>query len=349
MSSKRIRPLRFIPICCTVAGVLAPTLATTTFLAAPALAGSGLVVIPRAVSRPALSYFKLQAEPGSAQSAGAVELRNPTGRRLRVALSAVDGETLSTLGSGYASPGSHAHGSTRWLTLGAHTVSLPPRTSVSVPVSVAVPPATLPGDYLSGVSVEALEQRAQGLTGRGVSIASLARYAIGVEVSLPGPRHPSIRFTGAEIRRQPAGLTFLLIARNAGDTILPGVHGAALITRAGRTVASQRIAAGTFVTHSTIAYPITAFRQTPPQGTRYRISAWMSYPGGIARLNTSLTFGHRQAVIQQQYAPRSSRAHAAGTAWWMLASMVAVILYALTATILLLRRRSREPRQAAVR
>jgi hypothetical protein len=184
---------------------------------------------------------------------------------------------------------------------------------------------------------------------KGVSIASVDRYALGVEISLPGPRHPLIQFTGAEIQRQPAGLTFALLARNGGNVVLQGVHGYVRITRAGRTVVSRSLEAGTFVTHTRIAYPVTAFGQTPTEGTRYRISAWMRYPGGIARLNTTVTFGHRQAVIQKQYT-HSSSAAGGGTPWWEIAGVVAVVLYGLFVTILLLlRRRKREPRETIPR
>jgi hypothetical protein len=320
------------------------------YWAQPALsaAPSGLIVIPRPISEPGLSYFKLQAEPASAEQAGAIELRNPTAKRLRVVLAPVDGETLSTLGSGYAPPGSRPQGSALWLQLARRAVTVAPRASVSVPISVLVPSVAEPGDYLSGVSIEALGQHSGRVARKGVSIASVDRYALGVEISIPGPRHPLIQFTGAEIQRQPAGLTFALLARNGGNVVLQGVHGYVRITRAGRTVVSRPLEAGTFVTHTRIAYPVTAFGQTPTEGTRYRISAWMRYPGGIARLNTTVTFGHRQAAIQKQYT-HSSSASGGGTAWWEIAGVVAVILYGLFVTVLLWRRRKREPRETIPR
>jgi hypothetical protein len=328
-------------------GVL-PALATAAVAlgaSPPALAApSGLVVVPHPIAQPGLSYFKLQAAPGSAHSSGTIELRNPTAKRLRVVISAVDGETLGTLGSTYAPAGSRAHRSTLWLALRRRTVDVPARASVSVPISIRVPASAKPGDYLSGVSVEALDQRTRKVARKGVSIASVARYAIGVEVSVPGPRDPLIRFTGAQVERQPGGVTFLLLARNPGNVILQGVHGFVRIWRAGHVVLARPIGSGTFVTSSRIAYPVPAFQQTPRQGTRYRITAWLRYAGGIARLDTGVTFGHRQAAIQQRYrhAPAGG---GGGTAWWKIAVLVAVVLYALFTTILLLRRRSREDRE----
>jgi len=313
---------------------------------ARAVAASGLVVVPRPTSEPGLSYFKLTAHPGTVQRAGTIQLRNPGASTLRVVVSPVDGTTLSTLGSGYAPPGSAPHGSTRWLELGARTVTLPPRSAVAFPVTVHVPPTSKPGDYLSGISIEALGQRAQGLARKGVSIASVARYAIGVEVSLPGTRAPLIRFTGASIERQPAGLTFQLLAENRGNAILPGVHGGVLITAGGRTILSRDIAPGTFVTSSAIAYPVTAFTQAPAQGTRFHIKAYLRYPGGIATLDTNAVFGKLQAAVQRLYGVRPTPAPSAGSAWWKIAAVVSVLLYAVLTTILLLRRRKREPRHA---
>jgi hypothetical protein len=304
---------------------------------------SGLVVIPRPASGPDLSYFKLSLKPAQAGTAGAIELRNPSRRRLRAVLTAVDGKTINTLGSTYGRPGSRAHGSTPWLRFGRRTITLSPGRSAAVPVSVLVPRTARPGDYLSGISIEALDQRPRRARGGGVSIASVVRYAIGVEVSLPGPRHPLIQFTGAKLQRQPAGLSFQLLARNSGNVVLQGVRGAVRIRRAGHTVLSRQIPAGTFVTGTAIAYPVPAFGETPRQGTRYRISAWMRYPGGIARMDTTVSFGHRQAVVQQQYRRPST---AQGTAWWKIAGIAGLILYGLGTTVLLLGRHRRARRNA---
>ena len=272
-------------------------------------------MIPRPTSAPGSSYFKLAVRPGSLVRAGSIELRNPTALPVRVIVAVVDGTTLSTLGSGYAPPGSPTHGPTRWLAIGPRTIALRPHASVALPVTVRIPRKAAPGDYLSGVSVEALDQRGQRRASKGVSIASVARYAIGVEVSVPGARLSLIRFTGVRLERQPAGLTFQLLARNLGNSILQGVHGHVLITREGHTVVSRAIPAGTFVTNSGISYPVTAFKQVPAQGTSYRVAAYIRYPGGIARLNTTVSFGGRQAMLQHLYGgirPQTQRAASPG-------------------------------------
>jgi hypothetical protein len=314
-------------------------------LPAPVAAtAAGLIVIPHPTAQPGLSYFKLQPNPGRSAQAGTIELRNPTARSQRVELTPVDGTTLDTLGSTYRPPGSRPSGSTRWLYIGRRIVTLPAGTSAVVPIAVNIPRAARPGDYLSGVSIEALHQNAHADSLKGVSIASVVRYAIGVEVSLPGPRHPRIRLTGASLQRQPAGLTFQLQAVNSGNVILQGVYGHVHIWSAGRTILSRSIAPGTFIAHTAIAYPVPAFHQTPVQGTRYRISAWMRYSGGIARLDETVTFGHGAAVVQQRYSSAHPPTHDAGSAWWKLALLIAALLYGVLTTILLARRRSRDRR-----
>jgi hypothetical protein len=326
-----------LALACAVASICcAPT--------ASAAVPSGLVVIPHPISSPQLSYFKLRARPGSVARAGTIELLNPTRRPLRVVLAPVDGQTLSTLGSSYAPPGSQAHGPTRWLRLGRRTLALPAGRSAAIRLSVAVPVRARRGDHLAGVSIEALHQRPQKTARKGVSIASVVRYAIGVEVTLPGPRHPLIRFTGAQLQREPAGLTFLLLARNPGNVILQNVHGAVRISRGGHWLLARPIPAGTFVSGTSIAYPVPAFAQRPPEGTRYGISAWLRYRGGIARLNTTVTFGHRQALLAQKYGqpPKPQ----GGTPWWAIALLAGAILYGALTTALLVRRRGRPPEPA---
>lgn len=330
---------RAIPLCalCALACACANAPASSA-------QSTGLIVIPRPISSPGLSYFKLTARPGHSVRVGTIELRNPTARARRVALAAVDGATLGTLGSTYLPRGTRTHGAALWLRIGRPTIAVPAHGRAVVPIAIRVPRAARPGDYLSGVSIEALDQLSHATAHRGLSIASVVRYAIGVEVSLPGPRRPLIQFTGVGLRREPAGLTFLLDARNSGNVILQGVHGHVRVVSAGHTILSRPIEAGTFVAHTAIAYPVPAYGQTPAEGTRYEISAWLRYRGGIARLSETVVFGHRDAVQQQRYSTARAPARGAtpGTAWWKVALLAGALLYGVFVTILLWRRRSRE-------
>jgi hypothetical protein len=322
--------------------------------AARAANGPGLIVVPTAASGPQLSFFKLTAKPGRETAAGTLDVRNPTRRRVRVLMSAVDGMTIDTLGSTYAQPGSHAHRAATWVRLGSGggiggsgTITLGPGEGAAVPVSVVVPAAARAGDYLAGVSVESLDQHAASVRRKGIAIASAVRYAIGVEVSIPGPRTPSIVFTGAELRREPAGLTFMLLARNTGNVILENVHGGVLVTAGRRSVRSAPLGPGTFVSSTAIAYPVLTPHEQPRQGSRYRVRAWLQYAGGIARLDTIVVFGRAAALRQQAYGGPHAPSADAGMAAWLIALLAALGVGLLAGAIALLiawrRRRGVQP------
>lgn len=292
-------------------------------------------MIPHAASRPGLSYLALDTRPGTSVRAGTIELLNPTRRTLRLTLAPVAGLTLDTLGSTYATGGTHPEGVARWLRVERQAVVLGPHRRSSVAVLARVPRDAAPGDYLGGVAVEDMHE-ARETAGDGAAAISAVRYAIGVEVSLPGPRHASIRFGGAAVRREPGGVSFLLLAHNLGNAILRGVHGHVRIEQGGRTVASRAIVPGTFVTHTSIAYPVPVPGLRPREGARFEISAWLRYGRKIARLHTTVDFGHRAAAMQKRY---GGAGRGDGDDWWKDALFAALGLYMVVTTALLLRRR----------
>jgi hypothetical protein len=310
--------------------------------AAPARADSApsLIVLPSPASGPSLSYFKLSVERGRLARAGTIGLRNPTDQSLRVVLDPVAGETIDTLGSTYGVAGSAGAGSARWVRLGQRAITLAPRATAVIPVSVRVPPTATPGDYLAGIAVEQLGQRARSSRRGGVAVASVVRYAIGIETSLPGPRQPLIAFTGARLEHQPSGLAFHLDARNPGNVILQNVTGEAVITRGSRVVARAALGPGTFVTGTSIAYPVLATREHPSEGTVYRVRAYLRYAGGVARLDTLVRFGHAAALGQQLYGGPAAGTASAVPGW--LVALVGVLAAAglAFAARLLLRGRS---------
>jgi hypothetical protein len=312
--------------------------------------GSSLIVIPSPASGPSLSYFKLSIGHGRLEQAGTIALRNPTRRRLRVVLDPVAGNTIDTLGSTYGLPGSAGRGPASWLQLGRRRVTLAGGATAVVPISVHVPSNAGPGDYLGGVAVEQLGQQAKSAIRGGVSTASVVRYAIGVETSIPGPRHPLIQFTGARLEHQPAGLSFRLEARNPGNVILQSVAGKALITRGSRVVARVPLGPGTFVTGTSIAYPILTPHERPPEGTVYRVRAYLRYADGTARLDTLVHFGRAAALSQQIYGgPKASRS--SGLPGWLVAALAAlgVALAALGVAYLFLARRRRAGARSPIR
>jgi hypothetical protein len=271
-------------------------------------------------------YFQLGASRGHTVNAGSLEIVNPASRAVTVRIDPVNAITTDTLGSAYAQTTSALSGAATWVRVGRSVVVVAPHASRSVPVSVAVPVTAAPGDYLGGVAVEALGQSRTERVGRGMTIGETDRYAIGVEVKLPGARHPAVHFTGASVGREPAGLVFGVNAGNSGNVILKDVHGWVRITRGNRSVAAVKIAPGTFVSGTTISYPVAALREQPTPGTTYRVRAALFYTGGVARLDTNVTFSHAAAVKQQNYGGRKLPTHTSVWRWLVFAILLLVLI-----------------------
>jgi hypothetical protein len=294
-----------------------------------------------------LSYFKLSARPGHTTDAGQIVLINRSSKHIRLTIFPVDSQTSDTLGSAYGLPGALHQTATHWIGLSRRTVRIAAHQQTAVSVSVKVPRHGKPGDYLSAISIEVPSSLRARAPSRRVSIVNTERYAIGVETTLPGRRRPLIQFTGASVKRDPAGLSFLLDAGNPGNVILQGVHGWARVTRGKRTVAHTPIGPGTFVRGTSIQFPLRALHETPSQGTTFHVSALMRYRGGVARLEQNVTFGHRQALVQQSYGgPRVP-----DTAPWWRWPLIALASLAVLGTLLLLlwRRRGPSSRAATLR
>ncbi len=316
-----------------VKGCLAAIMALLSLAAmwstAPALAMSPAVTVEvhQATAVPS-SYFQLHALPGTARSAGSIQLLNRTSGAVLVRLDPVDGITTNTLGSAYTSSGQAIHESARWLRLGSRRLRIPARSSRTVAVAMEVPRSARPGDYLSGVAVQTVGQTYQTHPSHGLQIAEVYRYAVGVELKLPGPRTPHLRFTGANLERAPSSVVFSLLARNDGNVILQNVYGNVLVTQGSRVVVSAPIASGTFVSHTSIQMPILAAHEHPAEGTVYRVRAKLVYKGGVAYLDTLVRFGHHAALVQKEYTPKPK-----GTSWitWALLGAGLVLLALLLA------------------
>ena len=291
------------------------------------------------------TYFDLAAHPGTRVHPGTLELDNPTSQAVTVRLDPVDAVTTGTLGSAYGERGASIHGSTRWLGLSRGRVVIPPHGQADVDVTAAVPASAAPGDYLSGIAVEALNQQHPLHAAHGLAIGEVDRYAIGVELSLPGARSPRVRFTGARLARDPSGLMFYLLAGNPGNVILKNVHGWAWVTRGRRTIGYSTIAPGTFVSGTGIAYPVPARSEHPREGTVYRVRAVLYYAGGVARLDILVKFGHGAAVAQQQYG--GPKLAGRGIPWWVWVIVAAAVVLLIAAFVRRRRRRNPVPESRA--
>lgn len=277
---------------CTAVAATTTTTTTATAQATPAAAGSApqLAVQVDQASGPASSYFVVAGQPGASATAGSLSIENLSNAPATVALTPVAAQTLSTLGSTYGTSGQALAGPAAWLGLSASTLTLAPHAGASITVTVNVPGGATPGDYLSGIAVVGTNQPGGSPGSSAATVAQQYRYAVGVETQIAGARTPHIGFSGASVQREPSSIVFFLAAHNDGNVILAGVSGHVLITRGSTTVASQPIAAGTFVSGTQISMPVPTPGENPAPGTVYRVRAELDYTGGVATLDTLVTY-----------------------------------------------------------
>jgi hypothetical protein len=302
---------RFSQIASIVPAIVAGTLASAP--GAFAATAPPMTVTLSPTSGDIGNYFQVPAQPGQTTSAGSLNLQNQTAKRIEVLLDPVRGLTASTLGSAYGLRGTKANGPASWMVLGQRRVALAPRGRARIPVSVNVPSSAGPGDYLAGISVQAAGAADQVRLKGNLAISSIQRYGVGLVTTLPGPRHPMIKLTGVGLDREPAGVTFTIDGTNSGNVILQNVHGGATVSDGDNVVARRTLGPGTFVTGTSIAYPLLVPSLHPSQGTTYRVQALMKYPGGVARIDKVVKFGQIDAKRQQAYGgPMANRGSGGG-------------------------------------
>jgi len=325
-------PLKSITSVLCALAVWAVAFAATAAAAPPQLA----VTVQQASGEP-VSYLTVQSDAGARSAGGTIFVTNEDKRPVTVDIAPVSAKTAANLGSAYALDNEQRRGAATWLRTSIQHVSLAPGESAEVDVTVDVPAQEADGEYLAGVSVQARGQgEGAGKDGE-VAIASAQRYVVGVQVNVGSVRNPQLAFAGAEVKREPAGVTFLLKMRNPGNVILQNVKGRVEVERDGRRIASAPIGPGTFVTGTTIELPLLADKEDPPEGTDYRVRAVARYEGGEATLDEVVTFGHEAAVRQEQFGGRP--AAAGGFPWVTVGAGVMALL--LLAGVVAHRRRNR--------
>jgi len=235
-------------------------------------------------------YFQVEAQPGQTVEAGTVEVVSSSNFTVLAQTNAVNGITNDMLGSDYGGMTQRPVGAASWLKLGGGIITIAPLSSTLIPVSIQVPSNAAPGDYLAGVSIYALNQDCAD----GDNFCSTTREVAGVEVQVPGPRKPAITLSGVKVEQRPQGVLLSLSAINPGNVILQNVTGSVVITSEGRVVKELTIEPGTFVSHTSIEYPILlvpCLFCAPLDPTVYHVQATMTYAGGVANLSQDVTIG----------------------------------------------------------
>ena len=322
------------------------TIAATT-LASPGPAAAagvgGISVSPEQSSgesfRP-VAFIDAATQPGASRVAGRLLVRNLEQRPLTVRVDAVDAVTASNLGYAYTVSSARARRHTRWIRLSQRRLTLPPRAETQVAVRIRPSAGARPGDYLSGISVETAGQRGRSSGSKPLAISASRRYVVGVQMRIPGPRRARLQLGTGAVKRFPAGPTFLVTARNSGNSMLKDVRGRLAVYRGGRRVAATPVGPGTLVTGTSARLQLLARRERPQAGTTYRIAARLRHDGRTVRYDEEVVFGKRQERTQDGYAPRAGGPERRGGGF-PVALAIALGLAAVAAIAAALRRRRR--------
>jgi hypothetical protein len=211
----------------TVAAAIAASAAATSGAqAASAGSGSGCRTIhvgPEQSDAVAQSsYFGLRVDAGKTAREGMI-VANPRRYPCRVKLLPAYGQTAANSGDTYPTttrPGLHCAETSCWLSGLPVTVTVPPHSRRTVPFDVTVPRGTRAGQYLAGVVAQpaALPAPARPKQRHGVGAAVVARVAIGVAVTVPGPRKPRIDIPHVTLDAAGGTPVLRVIVRNSGNT-----------------------------------------------------------------------------------------------------------------------------------
>ncbi|MDQ1696192.1 MAG: hypothetical protein QOJ03_1545, partial [Frankiaceae bacterium] len=203
-----------------------------------------------------------------------------------------------------------------------------------------------PGDYLAGISVEAVGQRHRPDGEARMAISRSERYVVGVQMRIPGPRSAQLELSRGAVKGMPAGVTFLVTARNSGNVMLKDVHGDISIYRRGRRIATASVGPGTFVTGTSAKLQLLAATERPRAGTKYRLKARLHYEGATARYDDTVVFGERQERAQESYGRpgRPGQSRGDGGVPLLLALALGLAAIAVIAATVLGRRRQQRTR-----
>ncbi len=225
-------------------------------------------------------YFLFSSKSGSSVS-GQVRLTNPTDDSITVSLSFVDSLTSDNGGSAFETDEVQSTGISRWMKIGEPIVTIAAHSDVLVDFLVTIPDDVMPGQYLAGLAASEVpadvspgSEDAEPKTA-GATVTMRTRYVIGVEIDIPGDWVPSLLVDGVTLIDHPSGPIVGIEMTNDGDTFLRPTGSIEITGNNADPVISQSIELGTFVTGTSIVYPVAWQGEIQP-GT-YQVKVNLDY------------------------------------------------------------------------
>lgn len=200
--------------------LLSTLLGLALFLAIAPLTHAEFTVVP---SAPHERQFNFEIPPGQSQTASIV-IKNLGSNTLTVSTYSADGTNSSQGTFALTSRSREQRHIGNWVTFAEPTITIPPRTDVTVPFSIGVPDNATPGNYGGGIAVEATSAELSGndpLNENG-AVTTAARIFVRTFVNVPGERvndyeWTDFGFNGKTDIKKPY---FRFSFKNNGNTIV---------------------------------------------------------------------------------------------------------------------------------
>ena len=257
------------------------TLAASAATSRPAFAGAkgpakvGFFIAP--VGKPSLRFAAKSGETIT----GRLRVQNLASRSRTVRLTAADLVTADTGGASFPATAPKTIGT--WLELDRDQVRLAAHAGATVRFEAHVPAQATTGEHYAGIvavdAAEAAEARNTPSKARGgVSVRHLARLALPVRLTVPGPLAARLALTEMHFGVDASGSSLRVGMRNAGNQIIRETGVELEVTQDGRSLLSVRNEIRDFITGSAISYP-AAWRGQLKRGS-YRVTGVIRPQGG---------------------------------------------------------------------
>jgi hypothetical protein len=174
-------------------------------------------------------------------------------------LTAQNGGT-SFMAEGVLSPGG-SHAISSWVVLPTNEVSLGPGEELTLAFTVAVPADTAPGQYVTGLVVEAKpDQASASSSGEDAQFAVqvIRRVGVAVVIDVPGPRLPGLEILDVGLEQQSEeSAVFSLLLHNTGNILLQSSGILDILDTSGKKLSSLPLELDTLLPGDTAIFHVT--------------------------------------------------------------------------------------------
>ncbi len=299
---------------------------------------------------PASSYFNLRLNRASVTTAALV-VANPQPFPCQVTLLPAYGATAVNGGDSYVPVVQRAacRGASCWLGGLPETITVRPRSRENVSFPIDVPAAAQSGQYLAGVIGEpatppppaaraSAADHQQGV----VSATVVARVAIGVAITVPGPLVPRLSVPNVLLSNGTVPPSLQVVVANSGNTWIHPAGHLALSLRSGTATVTLRGATVLPGGQASIDVPVGSLTPGPHQ-----VSVVLPYaPGRAAHWEGTIDFPSTAAVPPAKPGTTTTIVTVSTVPRWLLVLVIgllaALVLMAAGVVAVVLRRRHRD-------